>query len=475
MPHLTYPLSRCLNHPTCAKVWKSPQTTVIFEAPDLIGFSMRTRSVRHSMLDTIVSAFGFTAFTFLSGILVARILGPEGRGYYGIFVTIASFGFLLCHMSFYDAAIIEKKAQAKTTQDILSTLLLFSLFITLITNGSMMILSHYHPTFFFLGETTILTLLIAFFAIDFFSKAFHTVESADLKFFTLNIDRVFAPFLFCIFCIALWIYGDATLHMILTTYVLSKIPVLLKRIFHFRADLFRKSKKTFLIKSLKLGLTLHLAAITVYLTGQTDRLLLISIWNPEMLGQYFVALSAAGAGFAIIAQSITTVALPALVGLGPDRHKMVAQFIRVTFIVSLAISLLTAMIVPILVPLVYGEDFELASQFCRGLSIALLPLPALILIQKINKSASRAFEIAAVSILVISAFMIFYVATKFSSPASLIWALGISKLVGVIFGVHRLRKFKDIENYSDIIPKIHDIVTITHTLKNYMTSFRSSG
>ena len=434
---------------------------------------MHPRSVRHSMLDTTISALGFTLLTFLSGVLVARLLGPEGRGFYGVFVTVASFGFLFSHLSFYDAAIIEKKACQKTSEQILSTLLIFSFIVSFLSVTAMILLSVYKPTILYLGETPILFLMILFFVVDFFSKAFYTIESADLRFSTLNIDRVLAPFLFCFFCIVLWIRQDVALYEILLAYIVSKIPVLVKRIVYYRAILFRKPQKTFLIKAIKLGLTLHIAAILVYLTGQVDRLLLISIWEPGMLGQYFVALSAAGAGFAIISQAITTIALPVLVNLDNDRHEMVSQLIRMTLIASILISILVAVIIPFLVPIVYGAEFNPAAAYTRGLGIALVPLPALLLIQKIHKSAGRAAEIVKISLVVVAIFTLFFLLTHFTSPASLFFALGLSKLLGVLYGIRRLYQYKDIVSYTNIVPKTEDLRLIIRTLKNYTTSFKS--
>jgi O-antigen/teichoic acid export membrane protein len=214
---------------------------------------------------------------------------------------------------------------------------------------------------------TFLAYALAALLIGQYSMSFMAIESAGLRFGRLNLDRVVPPVLFTGACLILYIADIASVPAVLCVFALTKLPVLILRFRRFRACLPGRVDTAFLRSTAALGLRFHGSATLGLVAADADRLIVVSLWPEELLGYYFVAVSATGAGFSLLG-SIASHRLAA----GSRRHgagqattihgTSPARDIAGCVLCALALFIAA----PTLVPLIYGSDFAPAATTCRA-------------------------------------------------------------------------------------------------------------
>jgi O-antigen/teichoic acid export membrane protein len=289
------------------------------------------------------------------------------------------------------------------------------------------------------------------------SMAFMAIESANLHFGRLNLDRAVPPVLFTAACVILYMADIASVPAVLCVFVLAKLPVLVLRVRRFRANLAGRIDTAFLRSTMALGLRFHGSATVLLVAGEADRLVMVSLWSGDVLGYYFVAVSATGAGFALLGQSLRIVLLPSLAGMEPDRRRpCVERLLRVTFAGCVLCALALFIAAPTLVPLIYGSDFAPAAAFVQGLLLAMMLLPCISVISICNRSAERGWPSLEMGLVSLVALAGGYAATGFATPAELFATMALANLLSILSGMRHLAGHGDIGWSRAVLPLASD-------------------
>ena len=328
-------------------------------------------SISKSALLTILTQIPSQLFGIIAGIFITRILGPEGKGAYALFFAdvnlfIAVLGFSIT------TAIIQFTASKRVQQDkLLAISILFSLTTIFMSIGILLVLlslpiaEHFFPsggiswefiTWFilFLTATQINTVYSAFFQ---GARRFDIVNRVLLINSVMNIT---------IFGVAFALYQAEIvsinlLHILLISLVVITLNTLqwhlhFRRVFTYTFDLKLSWKKDIagLFKFMGMG---HLSNIINFLNYQ------LVIW---ILAYYLdegeVGLFALAAGlsqlFYFISQPLSQVLMPFLSSeLEEGRKKMFVRFARIHFTIIAFIAVGVLAIVPIFIPVLYGQEF----------------------------------------------------------------------------------------------------------------------
>lgn len=426
-----------------------------------------------AFLGTSFSSILIAILTFVSGVLIARALGPEARAEYGTVLLIGQTVATLSSLSFFDGAIVRLREDPGLLGRGLPSMALAALVISFgstavaIVALSVLDTGLVEVTF---GQIILISTLIILFAI--LSQCFSAAERSQMNFFLVNLSRVTAPAAFSLLIVIAWLVqdGDLSAYFVLMLFVLAKLPVLTIWVIRYARQIVGPLSWSFLRDTGRIGLKLHMAVAVGAIAGQLDRLIAIGAWPKEMLGQYFVAFSAVGAGYGVITTAINTVLFPYLAGMeAGERQERVHLIIRLTVLISLGTVLAALCILPFAIPFLYGSDYLAATPMALGLlgALAVLPLRAVVLEAGRSLGKGRpSVEMAVVSIAVMIGL---YGVTGFAKPSQLIVSLGLANLLSMLAGARHLVHDGVIRPGGHLLPSMADVRQLLSILTKWRT------
>lgn len=434
------------------------------------GRELGQRGLSKVVIDSSLASVAVMVITLITGILLSRILGPEGRGIYGSALFWAQLGLAYLTFSIFEANVIRLRAKGEEASHHLPSLLLISSALAAVSvliaalvifSGAISVqqITPFHLMLFFGGHLML----------GIFNKAFETVETASLRFTMLNVERVVSPVLFMLAVITL-ATGHVTLVTIfLAALVATKVPVLLVRFIRFRHDLVGRVDGHAVRDSIKLGLKLSLPRGAATLVGEADRMILVPLWPNAMLGYYFVAISTCGAALSLAASALNLALLPSLSGLERDeKRRKVEQLVRLSCIVGIGLIITVWILAPVLVPLVFGEAFTPAADYARGLvfSSAFLPLASIINISLYSEERSApGMMLAIVFLAVLGAG---FALTGFAEPGQFFVTYGLANCASAGLGLYFLSRYDLVRIGRWILPGPADVAYLVTTFWRYV-------
>ncbi len=420
------------------------------------------------MISTSAATAVFTALTFVSGVLIARCLGEEGRGQYGAAYFWAQFIAGFGSLSFFEAAIVRAR-QSERPESYLSSMLVTSAFLAVLACGAFAI-----ATAFGLikvqgvSRPVILGFVCVTITMTIVARSFWAVENIRRNFRMLNVERLFTPVLFTLAAVAVYLLWPGNLYAVLAGFVVSAVPFLVWRLFRYRRSLIGAVNLPFLKESFAVGASFHVATALAMITTQFDRLIVVTQWPPDRIGHYLVAMSVAGAAFALVSQALAQILLPTLTGLDPVRRRdRLERFLRYSILAAAGLSAVVYLAAPVLIPLVYGAGFVPSIMFAQGLALAMAPLPLRTIALEANRSMQRGrpgVEMAGASLLV---FMATFAMTGLREPRHLLWAIGLSNLAALVAGLRRPVQGGELRLGAALIPRVGDVGYLFSQLTAY--------
>ena len=426
------------------------------------------------MLMTSMSSVGFTVLTFLSGVIIARLLGIEGRGQYGAVMFWAQFAMLFCAFSFREGATVSLRSDERSALQLLPTLLATA---SLLFLGAAIIVAGAYQFGVMridgVDGSLIVPFVIACCAVALLSRSFISIEAAQLNFATINQDRLLAPGLFCLALVFIMASGIHMLSWVLWAFIAGKLPVLCLWVWRYRARLFGRIDRLFAGQILKLGFKYHAAATLTLVSQQIDRLILVAIWPTQQLGLYFVAFSAAGAGVTMVSQAIGLTLLPSLAGTEQaERRDKLERIFRYTLIAAAGFALAVIVTAPIIIPLVFGTEFRAAVPYTQGLAIALALMPVRAVVLEANRSIQLGRPGIEMAIASLAVFLAIFAVTRFAVPWHLFIAIGASHMAAIIAGLRFPVARGDFRLAHGLIPRPADAVFLVREVVGHLPRAR---
>lgn len=421
-------------------------------------------SIKVALLGTSASSLATAVFTFVSGVLVTRVLGPEARGDYGAAVMLAQLAAGIGLLSFFDGAIVLLRKTEENAEKMLPTLVTGSVaIITLSVAGGYLAFRIFDPSFSSVSSQNFLWFSVGIILMNAFSTMFAAVERSRMSFSLVNYSRVTGPALFAAFVGALWLFsgGEFQTLSVLLLFLASKVPFLVMWAWKYRKAYFGRVSLGFARDAFTTGIRLHGAFVLTVLANQMDRILAFNVWDKAQLGYYFVAFSAVGAGYAIITTAIQTVLFPYLADQRSERRTAeIARLFRLATLLSIAFLLVGLVILPFAIPLLYGQDYAAATQYAVALLLASAILPVNALALQVGRASGfgrPSIQMALVSLAVIFAG---YGLTGYSSPMILILFVGLSRLLATAVGIWNVLRLEDVRIWRSLLPRMDDVRTL---------------
>lgn len=312
-----------------------------------------------NFIQTFQSEFILIIITLISGIIIARVLGPAGRGEY---LAITIWGNLLMwyfHLNIYQTVIYYWNKMKNGREDLLKTLAVASFFLGLIATlvGEFIIIPYVMPN---LDSDVLIAARLFLIGIipGIISEIILGALAAEEKFLFANIMRILNPTISTFFLIIIYYMGQlevsSALYILLGTNFVIAIATFITG---YKNNYFSGDFHWELIKTLWYGLKAQGGTVAGATSANATQLVLSAMLPPAALGFYSASESSVKP-LSTISTALQRVSFPRLAGLSADlTHQRTLRIWTNSFIANSITALPFALLLPLLIPIVYGTEY----------------------------------------------------------------------------------------------------------------------
>jgi len=329
------------------------------------------KTTRGIYLNTFATSLFIQICTVFQGVLLARLLGPNGRGEFASVIlwpsVFAGIGILGINMAIARFAgqgissgrLVKTAIKAAVFTGVLSAIVCGILLPVLLPEDK----HHLLPAAY---------LFLLFIPVNHLGMNLQGIDHGAGNFNWLNITRALIYPVFFLGVLICWVLADKVFWVVVCLLIANGSVVLL-RLFAKRKDLRNELPDVGYIKLIKESFPYITASLISILYMQMDKALLVWLLAPEDIGWYVAAFAASGS-INVLNGALGIVQFSAAAQSKP-RYGFVdlASVLRRGGIVSIMGGSVLAIMLPFLIPLVYGAAFQPAT------AMAFILLPGLIL------------------------------------------------------------------------------------------------
>ncbi|WP_170433126.1 lipopolysaccharide biosynthesis protein [Ruegeria arenilitoris] len=322
--------------------------------------------MRRAVLSLVASVL-ILVLNFATGIMVARLLGPEQRGLLAAAVSLCTMIAGITSWSIADILARHLAGQDRPRFDLLGPHTVLVLSGTAVGLASVILLNW--SGFLILPDTAPLIfggliLIIPFLHIS--QTAMGVLQGTD-SWMAWNLVRISPHLVYFLFLVPLYLF-KAPLHWVALVYGLSNIaPVVLGGTFAARKELtLRRTMPAEILETAGEVLRIHGGRVLQMARQNLDRILIPLVFGPTVLGYYVVAVTLAAPLYAA-ATTLTSIYIPritteAFKGNLNMRRRTLIEVMGLILFGTISAGLYAWMSTP-LVTLLFGQDYELAQKF----------------------------------------------------------------------------------------------------------------
>ncbi|MDX6404385.1 MAG: hypothetical protein QOH70_1840 [Blastocatellia bacterium] len=318
--------------------------------------------LRSLILRTLIVNCGINALGLVNSILLSHWLGPVGRGeiaaamlWPGLLIYLSSMGLIVSSM--YFSSVPDAKPRVVLNNAILMGLFLSGIALPLAFIALPILLRS--QSAYVISASRAYLIVIPLSLITQFGMG---VLQGRLRLVELNWLRVIIPTGYLAGTIGLMAMGRLTLIHILVLHVgLSVVALVSTLAVLIRAGI-RPGVQTdagLAKQMLSYGAKVHVGQVSGLANVNLDQVLMAAWLPPAYLGLYVVAVSSAGLS-QMLSQAVQTVTMPGIAREASDteRGTILQSVFRRYWLLSLGIMLAMAVILPLLIPIIFGRAFS---------------------------------------------------------------------------------------------------------------------
>jgi O-antigen/teichoic acid export membrane protein len=319
-------------------------------------------------------ANGLIIASALAGsVLAARLLGAEGRGLLAAVIFWPHFFAGLGNCGLNEAIAI-RTARLGTTSTIRATTLALSLGVAV----PVVFLGAYFLQYLLIGtRSAYLPFSEAYFALFvplmFLATNFLAIDQGEFRFVRFNVLRVAQSISYPVLLLLFWVSDLISVQTAAIAVLSGTALAALVRLWIAREGLTQRPSVHEAKTVLTSGIRLHATNLAMFLASEVDKLVLIQFATDHDVGIYVVALSAVAAVQALAVQTFINIMLPkaAHLGLSTTTKNAIYQPLAKLTVALFATSVLLAIAIPFLLPLIFGNDFKGSVLVAQVLAFAL--------------------------------------------------------------------------------------------------------
>lgn len=327
---------------------------------------------KHTGLRAYAGTFGTSVivqcFMIMQGIIIARLLGPLGRGQYAAVILWPS---IFAAIGIFGTNIALARAAAKTErydQVIRTAVFLALITASLSSIACWLLLPYLLPQ----AEQRLLDLsrlFVIFIILNHLALNLVAVDQGAGNFKRFNFTRAVLNPVYVAFLLAMWLTGVRQVKWAAIGLLAANLAVVLVRLVLALKDMNLWGRLYSPINAIKESIRFGLVGAAMPLYLQADKAILLWLLGAENLGLYVVALSASAAvGSITTSAGIVSFTAAAQAKRGEGFGK-IAKMFRLSALFWLFFGGVLAIAMPFLLPLVYGDQFASAVNPARLLII----------------------------------------------------------------------------------------------------------
>ena len=317
-------------------------------------------SLRKNLLTTLLSSGGILVVNFVTGVLTARLLAPDGRGALAALSLWAQTLGFVSALGFSEAITFLQASRAN--RDTGSRLLGTSLVVTLLcgTVGLAVgewvlphVLAAQTPATLTLGRLFLLTIYLVI-----ATETAKALLAGDQDFKSLNTMRLAQPALYAVVLLALGATHRATVPTVLVAATVTGVLALLVIWARLARRVgFGRPSLGVLREGLAYGLRQQGANFSRLTNSRLDLLIIPAFMAAGEVGRYAIATNLSGLIFALLG-SVSLVVFPAATRAGGAAGlALIARSLRLVLAAGLLLSAAMFLVAPLFVRCVYGAGF----------------------------------------------------------------------------------------------------------------------
>jgi O-antigen/teichoic acid export membrane protein len=313
----------------------------------------------------LITQITVLTFTFLAGILTARILGPAGKGDFTVMITLVSVLALISGFGVESVITYQVSGRKFDFQSIFSTSVVFGLISALLVAGLFLILNYYF-NFFDFPEVDGFIFIVLFILITtpviLIQRYIIGILQGLKEFNYYNLANLFQGLFFFIFLIIILLISQPKIGSILILYIISAaLGVILSLVFLVKKiPLTFKFSKECLKGFIEKGKRVYLAVIFSNLMLRPLNVIIMSYFLVSRdIGYYSVAW-AVGSLLFFIPSAATAIHFPLVSGMEEEEDRRVVTNRLSRYNISLVVlaGILLGLVSKYLIPLLFGQDFS---------------------------------------------------------------------------------------------------------------------
>ena len=315
----------------------------------------------------------------LTSVILARALGASGRGQFAVIMLLPAMLSIFLNLGVSPANVFYISSKTVSSSIALRTSLFLALLLSLIGMSiSIPLLVFKSDTLFPNAPLYLLFFGMALFPIKLVDGFFVSIINGQQRFKEYAVISLLSPFLYLITLIVfVWILDTGVIGAVISNLFVSLVSLAVL-IFFFRryfeqpyskGDIFHYSKQCF-----NYGGRSYLSNIMAFVNYRADLFILNLFLSSANLGVYAISVTLAESLW-LLSKGISTVLLPKLSELHNDeeKRKMLTPFIaRWTFLFTLVAAVITAIVIPYAINLLYGAEFLPGVETFRILLIGIV-------------------------------------------------------------------------------------------------------
>lgn len=336
-------------------------------AVDLHGPSHRHRGLSRALAQVAAANVIFTALSFITSPIAAHALGPVGRGRLAAIIVPFTWAPLLVNLGLPTYA-TRAAARGERLGDLIGTLGLASLALSVVGILLGIPLAYVLAPHDDLVREYILIGLILL-PLNLITGVGLGLANGLQEWKRLNVMRLIPPVTTVILYIALVSTNSLTVAAAAVTVyasaVLAATPLLglMRAGRPFRVDL------SLLHRATAFGRRAWVGTLASAANNRLDQLLMIPLVSARQLGLYAVAVNVSGLS-SLVLGAMNTVIGPII---AKGNNELIGTALRLTLFAVLIFSIGAGLVVPWMLPLVFGRSFEPAVPMCLILLGASIP------------------------------------------------------------------------------------------------------
>lgn len=334
-------------------------------------------TLRRPLLMTLLASGTFQALSIVTGVVLARTLGPGGRGELGTIVLWPSVLAGLVILGLPDAISVLTASRTMATGDAVRSALPIAAMLAVL---GMVGAAAVH--WFVLGDTDPATksaaaTYLAFIPLNIVTLTFVGALSGNRQFGALNAVRLSVMVVAVVGLPWLAIAGQLTVTTAVITYLAANVVALSLSIgLVLRRPGSRIGRVSWSSgrRLVDFGARSHAGAVAGLLGERVDQIAISVFLLPVAFGLYLAAVTlCAGAG--LVASTMTTVLLPTIAAMAPElRLAAVRRYLRITVLLTAGYALIMFLVAPVILRVFFGSEFESATDVARILLVGTIPL-----------------------------------------------------------------------------------------------------